>query len=302
MSNLSISLVLNSLSIPDPTVLLVQTSNTSNAKYLLDCLSFFLSKRGCFAVSIINVSFLQSLLSKSIILEAFYYEYMPINTLFSISKPKPRLIYKKKFLTYNSKQILINKFINRKVVFIFFPLTLKNHLLQNAIGRFQSYITNIAANVKDVCSSYGLFIFSKTSQNMDPSDFIFQHSFNLFLFTIICLDNCDYNNNNFWFCKFCFHYIHELNILKFGITNIGNICLCQDYLNVFQDFTIIKKAVIIYTYLVISIFKLRPNDSNFLASYQQTRSHAMVLPQNSGFLLNLLFFSTFQLHKIIKVV
>lgn len=144
-------LIFNSLSIPNPTVLLLQTLNTSNSKYLLGFLSSFLTKKGCPTAFIINISLFYNLLLKSAILEAFQHEYMPINTVFSIPKPKPRPIHKKKILTCNSMQILINKFIDRKATSISFPPTLINHLLQNAIRYFLSYITKVPTDAKDVC-------------------------------------------------------------------------------------------------------------------------------------------------------
>lgn len=87
------------------------------------------------------------------------------------------------------------------------------------------------------------------------------------IFTILSFDNYDYNNNNFQFCYFCFYYIKKLNIPKFDITNIVNIGFCQDYLNVFKDFTLVEKVVITFVYLVISIIKLKPNSISFVASY-----------------------------------
>lgn len=53
---------------------------------------------------------------------------------------------------------MIDKFIDKEVISIFILLTLINHLLQITIKRFQSYITNIMADAKNVCLSYVLFI------------------------------------------------------------------------------------------------------------------------------------------------
>lgn len=44
---------------------------------------------------------------------------MPINIIFFITKPKPRQIYKKKVLIYNIWKIVIDKFINKKLLLYF---------------------------------------------------------------------------------------------------------------------------------------------------------------------------------------
>ena len=51
----------------------------------------------------IGVSFLQNLLPKLAIPRAFQHKYISINISFFISKLKPRLICKKKDLTYNDR-------------------------------------------------------------------------------------------------------------------------------------------------------------------------------------------------------
>lgn len=71
MLDLSISLILNFLFIPNPTVVLSQIPNTSNLKYLLNFSSSSTSKKDSPTTSIIGVSFLYSLLLKLAIFGAF---------------------------------------------------------------------------------------------------------------------------------------------------------------------------------------------------------------------------------------
>lgn len=167
---------------------------------------------------------------------------------------------------------------------------------------FQSHITNIAADAKNVCLSCELFISSGMSQSIDPLHSIFQHSFELLIVTIISLDSYSHDNTNFRFCRSCFHYILRLNIFNFGATNIVNICFCQYYPNILKNLTIVEEVVITCTYPVILILKLRLSGLSLLALYQQIHGHAMVLPQNPGPLLDLLLSSIFQLYEIIRVV
>lgn len=153
------SLICNFLFISDPNVSLVQIPDTSNLKHLLGYSSFFSSKKGCFAASIISISLLRSLLPKLSIFGAFSNEYTAINTVLPIPRPKPRSIRKIKILTCNNRQILIDKFIDRIATSIFFPPSFTNHLSQNAIECFQSHITKVATDVKNIYLSYGLFNF-----------------------------------------------------------------------------------------------------------------------------------------------
>lgn len=92
MSDFSTLLILNSLSICNPTVPLPQILNTFNSKHLLYYSSSFLSKKGRLAVFIITVSLLRSLLLKLVLLGIFQHKYTPINTLFLIPKLKLRPI------------------------------------------------------------------------------------------------------------------------------------------------------------------------------------------------------------------
>lgn len=76
-----------------------------------------------------------------------------------------------------------------------------------------------------------------------------------------------HNNNKFRFCRSCFYHIQELNIPKFGTSNAVNVCPCQDYSNVFNNFIILEKVVIACAYLIILILKLKPSNLSFLISY-----------------------------------
>lgn len=62
-----------------------------------------------------------------------------------------------------------------------------------------------------------------------------------------------------------------------------------------------KEIGITYTYLVVSILKLRPFVVFNLIAYTYIKSHTVILPQNSDFLLNLLFFLILALHNIICI-
>ncbi len=63
-----------------------------------------------------------------------------------------------------------------------------------------------------------------------------------------------------------------------------------------------EEAVIALLHPIISIIKLRASGASVSASYLRIRGHAVVLPQQSGPLLNLLPSNNIQLYDIIRVV
>lgn len=81
------------------------------------------------------------------------------------------------------------------------------------------------------------------------------------------LDSYGHNNSKFRFYRFYFHNIQELNVPKFDIINVVNVCPYQDYPNILKNFIIVEKAVIAYVYPVISIFKLKPSGLSFSTLY-----------------------------------
>ena len=185
---------------------------------------------------------------------------------------------------------------------MFYPPTLTDRLSQNIIGNFQAYVNRVELDTKDVCLFCGLFIPFQTSQFVHQGDSIFILGLNSYAFTILSLDQYRHVCNNFLFCKSYFRYIKKLKSLKFSTINIINICICQDYPDVLKEFMLVKKAIIARAYLIISIFKLRPNNTSLLASYHQICGYAVILSQKPGLLLNLLSFNALLLHKIIRMV
>lgn len=125
---------------------------------------------------------------------------------------------------------------------------------------------------------------------------------NSYTFTASNLDQYGHVCGNFLFCKSYFRYIKELKSHKFGVTNIIDVCTYQDYLDVLKELILVKKAVIVCAYPIISILKLRPNGVSLLVLYHQILGHAVILPQNPGLLLYLLFFNGLLLNKIIKMI
>ena len=86
-------------------------------------------------------------------------------------------------------------------------------------------------------------------------------------FTALNFDQYEHVRDNFLFCKSCFQHIKELKFLKFGATNIINICAYQDYLVVFKEFTLVEEAVIICAYPIIFILKLKSSGTSLSLSY-----------------------------------
>lgn len=115
-------------------------------------------------------------------------------------------------------------------------------------------------------------------------------------------DYCSINIRQFWFCKQCYQLLKENKYFKFGSTNKLPWVNCKSYPIVLDCLFMIEKAVIICIYLVISIFKLRPNGGFNLIPYYRIKDHTVLLPHNTFFLLISLSFSWLALHSWICVV
>lgn len=74
----------------------------------------------------------------------------------------------------------------------------------------------------------------------------------------------------------------EKNILKFKFANYINILSYPKYSEIFNNITAIEKVIIVCTYYIISIIKLRSSSSSFILLYYQIQDYIIVLLQNLG--------------------
>ena len=81
------------------------------------------------------------------------------------------------------------------------------------------------------------------------------------------LDCCRRTDNSSHFCNTYYVMIVNKQIPKFGSANYIHILLCQKDSNVFSDLTLVEKTFIACAHLIISVIKLRSNETDLIVSY-----------------------------------
>ncbi len=120
------------------------------------------------------------------------------------------------------------------------------------------------------------------------------------------LHRCDLDicscSENFNFCYDCGNQISGGSKSKFSISNMMPQLCCQHYPSMLEGLMSTKKAVIARAHPVITILKLRLNNSFNPGLHRGIRGHSVLLPQNPGTLLNLLSSETTPVDEVIRVV
>lgn len=174
--------------------------------------------------------------------------------------------------------------------------------MREAIWRFQDYMGKKANRIEHVCLFCSLFTPFKTTRFLQRTNQFFENSIQSNLFIEAKLDCCGQDGDNYNFCIACFSSILKSIPPKFECKNGINTTCCQVFLKKLEDLTFVEETVIAWAHLVISILKLRPVDVNTNITYQCICDHAVVLPQNSGPLLNSLLFASLVLYNVIQIV
>ncbi len=78
---------------------------------------------------------------------------------------------------------------------------------------------------------------------------------------------CTDNSSHFY--NICYSIIVEKQIPKFESANYINVLLCQKYLEVLSDLTLVEEAFITYAYSVMSVIKLKPCQTGSTACYHR---------------------------------
>lgn len=73
------------------------------------------------------------------------------------------------------------------------------------------------------------------------------------------LNICAQYDNDFFYYPDCVMNIQKFKPPWFGYNNGGNTYLCQSYLEVLKDLTLVEKVVIAGAHLIITIIELRPS-------------------------------------------
>ena len=116
------------------------------------------------------------------------------------------------------------------------------------------------------------------------------------------LDFCALTDSDYLFCHSCFNAIEWKCSLKYSALNSVNVSFCQYYSCALCDLTLTEKCLIARSHLIVFILKLCSNDVHNSVIYNQLHDHVVVLPQDSGSLLDILLSAEIKFHEKIKMI
>ncbi len=127
------------------------------------------------------------------------------------------------------------------------------------------------------------------------------------VFEIYILHCCDLDvygccSGSFNFCHDCWTCVSRGKEPKFGISNKMPKLCCQYYSTLLEDLTSTEEAVIARAHSVVTILKLRPNNSFNPQIYRGVHRHFVLLPQNLRPLLTLLPLEMTSVDDVMQVV
>lgn len=169
--------------------------------------------------------------------------------------------------TINVQNLLVADFIEKKKTPILFLFLLIDMSIFNAMKKFYLYINNMVIDTNNVCIYYILYILFRINTLLIKlyPDFI------LVIKAAIIFDHdlnyCKRTNNNSHFYNTYNVMIVEKQISKFSSANCTTILFYQKYANIFYNLAFIEKVFIAYTYIIISIIKLRLSKTYSITFY-----------------------------------
>ncbi len=198
--------------------------------------------------------------------------------------------------------VLEEDFRLRKDIYLTFPLEVNNSITKEVIERFRVNIENIIKHMDHVYYCCSQFVHLLELESIPDNNAVLMATFETHIFHCYDLDICGCCSGSFNFCHDCWTYISKSREPKFSISNkISQLC-CQYYPVLLEDLTSAEEAVIARAYLVITILKLRPNNSFNPRTYKGVCGHSVLLPQNLGSLLTLLPSKTTSVDDVVRVV
>ena len=152
------------------------------------------------------------------------------------------------------------------------------------------------------CCYYSQFIDLLELESIFNNNVVLMTIFETYIFYYHDFDVYSCYSGFFNFCHNCWTCISGGRKLKFGIFNKMPKLYCQYYSASLKDLISAEEGVIAKVYLVITIMKLRLNNSFKPGIYKSVYGYFMLLPPNLGPLLILLPSETTSVDNIIQVV
>ncbi len=182
-----------------------------------------------------------------------------------------------------------------------FPPELSDTTTREAISCFQVQITYVVKHMNHVCCCCSRFVDPVEFNLFPDNEPILMAALEMNILHYCDLDICSCSET-FNFCHDCWNQISGGSKPKFGISNKMPQLYCQHYPSMLEGLKSAEEAVIAQAHPVITILKLRPNNTFNPGSYRGIRGHSVLLPQNPWPLLDLLPSETTPIDKVVRVV
>ena len=183
---------------------------------------------------------------------------------------------------------LVDDFQQRKKAWLRFPPPLDNETTRVAIHIYQVHTDDATMHLNYLCGSCSRFTHLSELKIIPKENPVVAIAFATSCLSLNQFDSCGGLSQSYKFCKECWKRITEGKPLKYSISNGISQFYCQNYPSALENLSIADKVVIARAHLVVTILKLRPNNTFNLGGYRGIRGHAVLLFQHLGPLLTLL--------------
>ncbi len=198
--------------------------------------------------------------------------------------------------------VLEEDFCLREDAYLSFPPEINNSITREAIRHFQVNTKNAVKHIDHVCCCCNRFVDLLELESISDNNAVLMTIFETYILHYCNFDVCGCCSGSFNFCYDCWTCVSISRKPKFGIfNNIPKLC-CQYYLILLEDLTFAEEDVIARAHLVITILKLRPNNSFNSGTYRGICRYFVLLLQNPRQLLTLLPLKTTSVDDVMRVV
>ena len=190
----------------------------------------------------------------------------------------------------------------REDTYLTFPPKVNDLTIREAIRCFQVNIENTVKHIDYVCCYCSRFVNLSKLESILNNNAVLLAAFETYILHCCDLNVCGYYSGSFNFCHDCWTCVNGGRKPKFGISNKMSQLYCQYYPALLKDLTSVEEAVIAKVYPVVTILKLRPNNSFNPETYRGLCRHFVLLPQNLGLLLILLPLEMTSVDNVMQVI
>ena len=198
--------------------------------------------------------------------------------------------------------ILKEDFRLKEEAYLTFHHKINDSITKKAIVRYHVILKNAVKYMDHVYCCYSRFLDLLQSESISNNNAVLIAVFETNVLYYYNLDICGCCSRSFNFCYNCWTCVSRGRKPKFGIFNRMPQLFCQCYPALLENLTSAKKTVIARVHLVITISKLRPNNSFNLGPYRGVCRHSVLLPQNPRPLLILLLLKTTFVGNLVRLI